>query len=164
MNQENYEACPVARSVELIGDRWVLLIIREAFDGVTRYSDFQKNLKVAKNILSDRLAKLVEAQILKNQPASDGSAYLEYVLTEQGLALFPIVVALRQWGEQFLFTEGQPHSLLVEKDTGEALAFMQPTTKKGKHILAQDTVVKKLNIKFNGDQKCFNSKKQNSAE
>jgi len=144
MSQENYETCPVARSVRLIADRWVLLIIREAFDGITRYSDFQKNLNVAKNILSDRLAKLIEAQILKNQPASDGSAYLEYVLTEQGLALFPVIVALRQWGEQFLFSEGQVHSILVEKNSGEELAIMQPTTKKGKYILAQDTLVKKI--------------------
>ena len=72
MNQDTYEACPVARSVQLIGDRWALLIIREAFDGVKRFSDFQKNLNVAKNILSDRLAKLIDAQILKNQPASNG--------------------------------------------------------------------------------------------
>ena len=64
MNLDRYEACPVARSVQLIGDRWALLIIREAFDGVKRFSDFQKNLNVAKNILSDRLAKLIDAQIL----------------------------------------------------------------------------------------------------
>ena len=123
MNQDRYEACPVARSVQLIGDRWALLIIREAFDGVKRFSDFQKNLNVAKNILSDRLAKLIDAQILKNQPASNGSAYLEYVLTEQGYALFPIIVALRQWGEQFLFAEDQPHSILLEKNTGDELAY-----------------------------------------
>lgn len=145
MNQDRYEACPVARSVQLIGDRWALLIIREAFDGVKRFSDFQKNLNVAKNILSDRLAKLIDAQILKNQPASNGSAYLEYVLTEQGYALFPIIVALRQWGEQFLFAEDQPHSILHEKNTGDELALMQPMTKKGKHLLAQDTFVKKIN-------------------
>ncbi len=144
MNQDRYEACPVARSVQLIGDRWALLIIREAFDGVKRFSDFQKNLNVAKNILSDRLAKLIDAQILKNQPASNGSAYLEYVLTEQGYALFPIIVALRQWGEQFLFAEDQPHSILLEKNTGDELALMQPMTKKGKHLLAQETFVKKI--------------------
>lgn len=145
MNQDRYEACPVARSVQLIGDRWALLIIREAFDGVKRFSDFQKNLNVAKNILSDRLAKLIDAQILKNQPASNGSAYLEYVLTEQGYALFPIIVALRQWGEQFLFAEDQPHSILLEKNTDDELALMQPMTKKGKHLLAQETFVKKIN-------------------
>ena len=145
MNQDRYEACPVARSVQLIGDRWALLIIREAFDGVKRFSDFQKNLNVAKNILSDRLAKLIDAQILKNQPASNGSAYLEYVLTEQGYALFPLIVALRQWGEQFLFAEDQPHSILLEKNTDDELALMQPMTKKGKHLLAQETFVKKIN-------------------
>lgn len=144
MNQEKYQACPVARSVQLIGDRWVLLIIRDAFDGLKRFSDFQKNLNVAKNILSDRLTKLVDAQILKTQPASDGSAYLEYALTEQGIALFPLVVAFRQWGEQFLFDHNQPHSILIDQHTGEELALMQPMTKQGKQILAQDTLVKKI--------------------
>ena len=97
------DACPVARTLDLVGDRWSLLLVRDAFDGIRRFSDFQRNLGVARNILSDRLATLVAAGVLAVQPASDGTSYQEYVLTPKGERLFPLVVALRQWGEQQLF-------------------------------------------------------------
>lgn len=89
--------CPVARTLESIGERWCLMIIREAFDDVRRFSEFQKNLGLAKNILAARLKLLVEHGIFEICPASDGSAYSEYVLTDKGRAVFPIVVAMRQW-------------------------------------------------------------------
>ena len=97
------DACPVARSLDLVGDRWSMLIVRDAFDGISRFSDFQRNLGVAKNILSDRLSALVEEGVLTVQPASDGTSYQQYVLTPKGESLFPVVVALRQWGERHLF-------------------------------------------------------------
>lgn len=130
--------CPVARTVDLIGDRWSLLIVRDAFDGVRRFGDFQRSLGVARNILSDRLGKLLAAEILKTQPASDGSAYLEYGLTEQGRSLFAVVVALRQWGERYLFGDGEPHSMLVHKRTGRLMPAMAPA------IEADDAEVKKV--------------------
>lgn len=117
-NTVKEEYCPVARSVDLLGDRWSLLIVRNAFDGMTRFGDFQRSLGVARNILSDRLRKLVEAEILTLQGASDGTAYQEYVLTDKGERLFPVIVALRQWGEQNLFAQGERHSLLVDRRTG----------------------------------------------
>ena len=89
------ETCPVARSVDIIGDRWSLLIVRDAFDGIRRFSDFQRSLGMARNILSDRLHKLVNSGILTMQSASDGTAYQEYVLTAKGERLFPVVVAPR---------------------------------------------------------------------
>ena len=95
----NGQPCPVARSVDLIGDRWSLLIVRDAFDGMRRFSDFQRSLGVARNILSDRLKKLVDAGILQTEAAAKGSAYQAYVLTPRGESLFPVVLALRQWGE-----------------------------------------------------------------
>src|ERR1700743_2565876 len=73
--------CPVARSLDALGDWWSLLIIRDAFLGIRRFSEFQKNLVIAKNILTVRLRTLVEHGLLKTVPASDGSAYREYVLT-----------------------------------------------------------------------------------
>ena len=122
----NEQPCPVARSVDLIGDRWSLLIVRDAFDGMRRFSDFQRSLGMAKNILSDRLRKLVDAGILAMQDASDGSAYQEYVLTPQGENLFPVVVALRQWGEQHLFAPSERHSVLIDKRTGQPVPPMAP--------------------------------------
>lgn len=137
-------ACPVARAVDLMGDRWSLLIVRDAFDGVRRFSDFQRNLSVARNILSDRLRKLVDAGILDTQAASDGTAYQEYVLTPQGSSLFPVVVALRQWGEQYLFEGGERHSLLIEKRSGKPLPFMSPTAEDGKKLSPEQTEVRKI--------------------
>ncbi|MBH3312887.1 helix-turn-helix transcriptional regulator, partial [Pseudomonas mosselii] len=107
MLDENNQQCPVARALEVIGDRWALLILRDAFDGLRRFSELQKNLGLAKNILASRLKLLVEAELLVQQPASDGSAYKEYVLTERGRSVFPIVIGLRQWGERYLFTAGE---------------------------------------------------------
>lgn len=118
--------CPVVRSVDIVGDRWSLLIVRDAFDGMSRFGDFQRNLGVARNILSDRLAKLVNAEVLQIRPASDGSAYMEYALTERGKSLFAVVVALRQWGESHLFDEGEQHSTLVHKRTGRPMPAMKP--------------------------------------
>ncbi len=94
-------ACPVARTLDLIGDRWSLLIIRDALEGVRRFGDFEKRLEIAKNMLSARLKGLVESDILRLEPASDGSAYKEYVLTQKGQALQTVIVALSQWGGEF---------------------------------------------------------------
>ncbi len=96
-----HDACPIARSLDAIGDWWSLLIIRDAFLGVRRFSEFQTSLGLARNILTVRLRTLVEQDILTTAPASDGSAYREYVLTPKGRGLFPILVALRQWSEEF---------------------------------------------------------------
>jgi len=136
--------CPVARSVDLVGDRWSLLIVRDAFDGIRRFTDFQRNLGVARNILADRLRRLVEAGILAVQPTAAGGAYQEYVLTARGARLFPVVVALRQWGEGELFAPGEAHSNLVEKKTGKPLARMAPMGADGNLLAPDDTEVRKL--------------------
>jgi len=136
--------CPVGRSLEVIGDRWSLLIVRDAFDGVSRFGDFQRGLGVARNILADRLRKLVEADVLASQPAADGSAYQEYVLTPRGEHLFPVVVALRQWGEKHLYARGEKHSRLIDLNTGKPVPVMTPRTSDGSPIVAGETRVKKV--------------------
>lgn len=137
------ETCPVARTVDLVGDRWSLLIVRDAFDGMRRFSDFQRSLEVARNILSDRLRRLVEAGILATQPASDGSAYQEYVLTDKGESLFPIVLALRQWGERYLFARGERRSQMVEKRTGKPVPVMVPRASDGGVLSPDEAEVRK---------------------
>lgn len=140
----NDETCPVARSAYVVGDRWSLLIVRDAFDGMHRFGDFQRSLGVARNILSDRLRRLVDAGILETRPASDGTAYQEYVLTAKGESLFPVVVALRQWGERHLFASGERHSLLIDKRTGKPIPFMAPQASDGSELPAEGTEVRKL--------------------
>lgn len=137
------ETCPVARTLDLIGDRWSLLIIRDAFDNKKRFGDFQSSLGVARNILTDRLKNLVEEGILETRPASDGTSYSEYVLTEKGEGLFPIIVSLRQWGENELFDKREKHSLLVDKKTGKSIPYMAPLNSKGEKLSPEDTEVKK---------------------
>jgi DNA-binding HxlR family transcriptional regulator len=117
--------CPVARAVDVIGDRWSLLIVRDAFDGISRFSEFQRNLGLAKNILSSRLRELVAHGILEVVPAADGSAYHEYALTRKGRDLFVILVSLRQWGEDHLFEEAEPHSVLLDTKNEKPLRKLE---------------------------------------
>lgn len=137
MLDETNGQCPVARALELLGDRWALMILRDAFDGLRRFSEFQKNLGLAKNILASRLKLLVESGLLALQPASDGSAYKEYVLTEKGRSVFPLVIALRQWGEQYLFEAGETRSALLDRATGETLETLQVRARDGR-VLGPD--------------------------
>lgn len=140
-------ACPVARSLDAIGDRWSLLIVRDAFDGVRRFSEFQNNLGISRGILASRLYNLVALGILQTAPASDGSAYQEYVLTEKGRDLFPVVVGLRQWGEDHCFAPGEPHSTLVDNETGRRVDRLVVRSKAGRVLTAADTTVRKVTQK-----------------
>jgi DNA-binding HxlR family transcriptional regulator len=138
------EFCPVARSLDIVGDRWSLLIVRNAFDGMRRFSEFQRDLGVARSILTDRLRGLVDAEIFEVQPASDGTSYQEYVLTPSGQQLFPLIVALRQWGEEYLFKKGEKHSELIESLSGKQLSLMLPTAADGRIITSQEVSIKKV--------------------
>ena len=135
--------CPVARALDVIGDWWSLLIIRDAFDGVRRFSDFQTGLGIAKGMLATRLRDLTARGILETAPASDGSAYREYVLTEKGRGLFLVVVALRQWGEDYLYRPDQPKSALLETETDAPVARLQLRAQDGRPLTWSDTRVKK---------------------
>jgi DNA-binding HxlR family transcriptional regulator len=137
------EPCPVARALDVVGDRWSLLLLRDAFDGVRRFGEFQRGLGIARNILADRLRKLVEQQVLEVLPASDGSAYEEYGLTDKGAALFRVIVGLRQWGEDHLFAQGEARSVLVEKKSGAPVGRMELRGRNGRALQAADTVVQK---------------------
>ena len=140
--QPGERRCPIARSLDSIGDWWSLLIIRDAFLGIRRFSEFQKNIGLAKNILTVRLRALVEHGILTTAPASDGSAYQEYVLTPKGRGLFPILVALRQWSEEF---SGEPKgfpTLLVDREKGRPVRKLELRAEDGRLLGAGDTELK----------------------
>ncbi len=143
MNDDPNLTCPVARALDVVGDRWSLLIVRDAFDGVRRFSDFQRSLGMSRSMLSQRLQALQDAGVLAQQAAADGSRYHDYVLTAQGRALFPLVVALRQWGEGFLFAEGEPRSQLLAITDGRELAPLLPRDAEGQVLEASSTHVVK---------------------
>jgi DNA-binding HxlR family transcriptional regulator len=117
--------CPVARSLDSIGDWWTLLIVRDAMLGIRRFSDFQRSLGLARNVLTARLKKLVADGVMTMAPAADGTSYQEYQLTEKGEALLPVLVAMRQWGERFLFAPGEPHPELIDRRSGKVLEQMR---------------------------------------
>lgn len=139
--------CPVERSVDLIGDEWSLLLIRDAFDGLRRFGEFQKNLGVAKNILATRLRHLVAHGIFEVVPAADGSAFHDYVLTPKGRDLFQVLVGLRQWGEHHCFQPNEARSVLVDTEQGRPVRAMEVRSESGRPLTSTDTVVKKVSEK-----------------
>ena len=136
--------CPVARSLDVIGDWWSLLIVRDAFRGLSRFSQFQKNLGLARNILAVRLRGLVADGILALVPAADGSAYQDYVLTRKGRDLLPVLVALRQWGIK-CFPDGEPWDTdLVERATGLPIRKLELQAQDGRPLTPEDLQLRPL--------------------
>lgn len=135
--------CPVARAADLIGDRWSLLIVRDAFDGARRFTEFQRSLGVARNILSDRLRTLVDSGILAPVPNVAGTR-TEYQLTERGRDLFGVIVSLRQWAERNAFADGEAHSTLIDDTTGQAVTAVQVLDRDGVELDSAATHVERV--------------------
>ncbi|CAM3011743.1 helix-turn-helix domain-containing protein [Saccharomonospora xinjiangensis] len=131
--------CPVARTLDLVGERWSLLIIRDAMDGARSFTDFQHRTGIARNILADRLRRLVERGILDRTTAPSGRRQL-YALTDAGRDLFTTIVALRQWGERHAFAPGEEHSVLVD-DSGLPIRELRPTNAHGATANIETTAV-----------------------
>ena len=103
------EVCSIARALEVVGERWSLIIIRDAlFAGSTRYTDFQRTLGIATNILKDRLDGFVDAGIMRRHRYSEQPELYEYLLTEKGRDLAPALIALTQWGDRWAAPDGPP--------------------------------------------------------
>lgn len=134
--------CGVARPLDAIGDWWSLLIVRDAFDGLRRFGEFQRSLGLAKNILSARLRNLVEHGIMDMVPSAEGGPYQEYELTEKGRGLFLVLAALRQWGEDFFFAPEEAHVLLVDKKSGLPVRRLELRARDGRILGPTDTVVR----------------------
>jgi DNA-binding HxlR family transcriptional regulator len=105
-NTYDTQVCSIARSLELIGERWTILIIRDAFLGVRRFDDFQRSLGVARNVLQGRLEGLVENGILERVRYQERPERFEYRLTEKGIDLWPVVVSLLSWGDKHVAPDG----------------------------------------------------------
>jgi len=135
--------CPVARTADLIGDKWSLLIIRDALDGKRRFSEFEKSLGVAKNILSDRLRLLTERGVLARMPNERGTRS-EYQLTRAGRDLFTLILSLRQWGERNAFSPEEAHSTLVDPSTGDPVPRLRPLGTAGAELTSEQTRLVKV--------------------
>ncbi len=111
--------CSLARALNDIGERWSLLIIREAFMGSRRFEEFHQRLGVARNILSTRLTSLVDADVLRKTVSSENARIFDYELTEKGLDLFSVVAALMHWGDRWLDQGEGPPVILMDRKTGK---------------------------------------------
>jgi len=112
--------CSVARALEVLGDRWTLLVIRDAFLGVRRSDDFQRNLGVARNVLSDRLQRLVDEGLLERQRYQERPERFEYRLSEKGIELWPTIITLMKWGDRYYAPpEGAPRTVRHRDCGGE---------------------------------------------
>jgi DNA-binding HxlR family transcriptional regulator len=111
-------SCPIARSLERVGEWWSILILRDAFRGVTRFDQFQKSLDIAPNMLTRRLNALVESGLLERRRYSEHPPRSEYVLTERGRDFRPVLWALLAWGNKHFAPEG-PSVVVIDTETGE---------------------------------------------
>jgi DNA-binding HxlR family transcriptional regulator len=114
----NVGLCPIGRTVERIGDAWSLMILRDAFHGLTRFDEFRKSLGVAPNVLTQRLAKLVAAGLLERIRYSERPPRYEYVLSEMGRDFWPVLIAMMEFGNRHFAKEGLANRL-VDADTGQ---------------------------------------------
>lgn len=110
--------CSITRPLVIFGDRWTLLILKYCFTGIRRFNAFQSALGISRSRLQDRLDRLIEHEILVKQPAKDG-AYEEYRLTEKGHAIYPILMAIRDWGDTYMAPGGPPVEYRHKNCTGE---------------------------------------------
>ena len=130
--------CALARALDVIGDWWSLLIIREALYGRRRFNEFQKSLGLAKNILATRLRKLVDCGVMATSPAPDNAAHKEYVLTEKGEKLYVVMVGLYQWGAEHCFTPDEQAITLVDSLHGAPLQPLQVKAQDGRVVGPRD--------------------------
>lgn len=130
--------CAIAQTLNQVGDWWTLLIVRDAMKGARRFSDFHDSTGIAKNILTDRLNKLVENAIMAREEVGVRGHRQEYILTERGEALFPILIAMQQWGDQWVYGEDEKPLELVDVRTGEKLAPLSVSNESGAPVSLHD--------------------------
>lgn len=126
--------CSLAQTLEVIGDWWSLMIVRDAFFGATRFEAFQQDLGIARNILTQRLKHLVEQGVFERRPIAEGRRQFEYVLTDKGRDLFPILLAATQWGDKWAPNRKGARVVFVEAATGKPIESLVPRTKRGKTL------------------------------
>ena len=115
------DACSIARALEIIGDRWTVLVLRDAFRGIRRFDDFRRDLEIARPVLADRLRRQVEAGVLERRQYCAHPPRFEYHLTPMGVDLSPALVALMRWGDRWLSGEAGPPTVLLHGPCGHEL-------------------------------------------
>jgi len=140
--------CPVEAALEVLGERWTFLVLREAFFGLRRFDDFQKKIGCARNLLTDRLATLVKHEVLARVPyREDGQRErFEYRLTPKGKELYPVLQALRQWGDRWLY-DGEGPLEVFHRECGGRV-FAEVRCEHGHGALAANETDAQRNARF----------------
>jgi DNA-binding HxlR family transcriptional regulator len=134
--------CSVARALSVVGDRWTLLVLRDAFLGIRRFEDFQRDLGTTRHRLADRLSKLVRHGILERVRYQSRPARFEYRLTEKGKDLYPIIVSLTRWGDRWMAGKAGPPVELVHKGCGRTIMPGLACPECGESVAARDMVAR----------------------
>ncbi|MGE0861609.1 MAG: winged helix-turn-helix transcriptional regulator [Gammaproteobacteria bacterium] len=130
--------CGVAQALEALGDWWTLLIVRDAFFGARRFSEFEHGLGIAKNILAARLRRLVEHGVFERVAAGAAGERNEYRLTAKGQALMPVLVALREWSDEWVYGRGHEPIIFRERATGRRVPRLRVTNRDGVELTSKD--------------------------
>ena len=140
--QKSEKFDPLKRSVghvlEIIGEGWSMLIIREAFLGTKRFEEFQRQLGIARNILTSRLRQLCENEILERVPIKEGARRHEYLLTSKGKELMPLLIALTQWGDKWVFGGGNEPFVFEDREFSEPISRIQVRSARGESLRPRD--------------------------
>ena len=129
--------CPVAGTLEVVGERWTLLVLRDVFLGIRRFDDIQRDLGIARNVLQARLECLVDEGVLVKRPYQERPLRCEYRLTEKGADLWPVLVALLQWGDRYTITGERP-MVLQHRGCGGELDDRRRCTSCGVDVTVND--------------------------
>jgi DNA-binding HxlR family transcriptional regulator len=130
--------CSIARTLELVGERWTILVLRDAFLGLRRFDQFQHSLGIARNVLTVRLDRLVSEEILEKVPYQERPLRHEYRLTEKGLDLWPVITELLRWGDRHAAPEAGPPIVIRHKGCGGDLGERRICTSCGKSLEVRD--------------------------
>jgi DNA-binding HxlR family transcriptional regulator len=138
LKREYDQVCSIARTLEVLGERWTLLVVRDVFNGRRRFDQMQENLGVARNVLSTRLAWLVEEGILEKRRYQERPPRYEYFLTEKGLDLWPVMISLMHWGDRHVSEGDGPPMLIRHKRCGGVVDDRGYCTECGERLNARD--------------------------
>ena len=141
MVKRHQHECPVAQMLNIFGDHWTMLIMREAFYGATRFSEFERNIGIAKNLLTQRLESLCAEGVLERRDVGANGSRNAYHLTQKGRALQPVLVAMTQWGNRFCYSDETAPILVVEKSTGQPIDRLQFASVDGRILAPRDLTV-----------------------
>jgi DNA-binding HxlR family transcriptional regulator len=136
--------CSIARTLEVVGERWSLLILRDAFYGVHRFDAFQKDLGVARNVLTERLSKLVDYGVLERRPYSEHPARYEYRLTAKGRDLLPVLLTMMRWGDRWASREDEPPVKLLHATCGRVTHPVLTCSECGEELILRELRVDPL--------------------